>query len=368
MDAAIQVLALVAPHPSQGMGVVAFALLPAILVYHALLVAGVIAGIGLAVICFWRAGGALMTTGVALLVLTAANGHSMIQEQRATQSSESRQSAQATAFDVAVAKCADVMALHARDATAYFSAPRTVVAMAGPYAVAFGNGMRVQLPPADAPQPFQEFFYDHLAGATVRVALRPPSAEWLSAWCRMAGAAAPAGHTLPYEGDVHLANRKIDAAAYQDAAFPRPASTGGATPAPGLHIGRWRDPHSGDRTYAAAGTLPARGYIADGPGFAVAASPSGESAVALYLCNFPLQRPSSPEHFLSTDAACEGQEGHGLLGYVSARRDGLTPRALIRCLGTVQSPLRTGPRHLIGTDVRECRGHDIESVLGYVEG
>lgn len=260
------------------------------------------------------------------------------------------------------------MAQHARDAAAYFSAPRTAVSIAGPDAVAFGSGMRVQLPPTDAAQAFQEFFYDHQAGATVLVALRPPSAEWLGAWCQMAGTAVPAAHTLAYEGDVHLANRKIDAAAFQDAAFPRPASTGSHTPAPALHNGRWRDPRSADRTYAAAGTLPAPGYIADGPGFAEAASPLGESAVALYLCNFPLQRPSSPDHFLSTDAGCECQERLGLLGYLSARRDALTPRALIRCLGTVQSPLRAGPRHLIGTDVRECRGHPIESVLGYVEG
>lgn len=40
VDAAIQVLALVAPHPSQGTRIVTFALLPAILGYHALLVAG----------------------------------------------------------------------------------------------------------------------------------------------------------------------------------------------------------------------------------------------------------------------------------------------------------------------------------------
>lgn len=228
--------------------------------------------------------------------------------------------------------------------------------------------MRIQLPPVDQPQLIREFFYDHLVGATVRVALRPPSAEWISGWCRMRGAVVPAGHDPAYEADVYLVDRKIDALAYQDAAFPRPASAGGSAPARGLRIARWRDPHSGDRTYAAAGTQPAPGYMADEQTFTVAASPSGESAVALYLCNAPLQRPSSPEHFLSTDAACEGQEKVMLLGYISAERDGLTPRALLRCLVTVQSPLRTGPRNLIGIDVRECRSQSIEAVLGYVGG
>jgi hypothetical protein len=80
-----------------------------------------------------------------------------------------------------------------------------------------------------------------------------------------------------------------------------------------------------------------------------------------------LKRPDSPEHFLSTDENCEGQEKVALLGHISATRDGRTPRALLRCLMTVQSKLRTGPRHLATSDVLECRNHSIELVLGFVE-
>lgn len=123
LDAALQILALVAPHPYQGMGVLAFALLPAILVYQALLVAGAIAGVPLAVFCFWRAGGAQLAAGTALLVLTATNAYALFQGQQAARAVESRQAKQATAFDAEVAKCADALAQQARDATAYFSAP-----------------------------------------------------------------------------------------------------------------------------------------------------------------------------------------------------------------------------------------------------
>ncbi|MBT9551791.1 MAG: hypothetical protein IV088_13140 [Hydrogenophaga sp.] len=152
-----------------------------------------------------------------------------------------------------------------------------------------------------------------------------------------------------------------------DREFPRPQAQGDGLAAPSRRIARWFHAHSGDRTYAPTGVNPGAGYVVDGPPFAVLQSPVADS-VGLYLCNAPLQRPASPEHFLSTDPACEGQEKVALLGHIRSSRDGQAPRSLLRCVVTVQSALRTGPRHLATPDVLECRGHAIESVLGYVAG
>jgi hypothetical protein len=367
MDGGMQVLALVAPHPFRDIGVLAFPFLPVILAYHASLLAAIFAGFPLAIACFWLGGYARAAIGVALIALTVANAvsmtASMTREREESRVAEDRNAA----FDAEVAKCSEVMAQRAREAATYFSEPRKVVAIGGAYAVEFESGMRIHLPAIHPPQPFHEFFYDHLMGSQVRVALRPLSAEVLTAWCRLAGAAVPTGYSQAYEGDVYLIDRKIDAAAYLDREFPRPARPDGRASAPAKSISRWFDPYSGDRTYSTTGTKPVAGYVLEGQPFAVRASPGADS-LGLYLCNFPLQRPSSPEHFLSTDGACEGQEKISLVGHISSTRDGQTPRALLRCLGTVRSALRTGPRHLATTDVLECRDHAIEAVLGYVEG
>jgi hypothetical protein len=57
-----------------------------------------------------------------------------------------------------------------------------------------------------------------------------------------------------------------------------------------------------------------------------------------------------------------------LPGYVGTEREGLTPRALIPCLRSVQSPLRTDPRHLIGAGVRDAGCQDMKRVPGYIKG
>jgi hypothetical protein len=230
--------------------------------------------------------------------------------------------------------------------------------------VEFENGMRINLPAIHPPQSFHEFFYDHLKGAQVRVALRRPSAGEITARCPTASTAA-----LPeeYQGDVYLLDRKIDAAAYVDREFPRPARPDGRVSAPAKSISRFFDAYTGDRTYGTTGTELPVNYVMEGKPFSVRAN-AGADSRGLYLCNFPLKRPDSPEHFLSTDDACEGQEKVALLGHISATRDGQTPYALLRCLGTVQSALRTSARHLATSDVLECRNHSIELVLGFVEG
>jgi hypothetical protein len=364
LDAAAQVLALVYPHPFQGFGVVAFALLPVIIAYYAFLLLAVVAGIPLAIACFWRGQGIRIAIGVALLALTGANMASVIvfmtHEREASRVADTRNAE----FYAEVAKCAAVMTQRAQEAATYFAQPRTVVALAGSYGVEFENGMRIGLPPIDPPRPFHEFFYDHLKGAQVRVAFRPPSAGEINARCPTASTAA-----LPqeYEGDVYLLDRKIDAAAYVDREFPRPARADGIASVAAKKISRWFDAYTGDRTYGTAGTQPPANYVIEAKPFSVRASPGADS-LGLYLCNFPLKRPDSPEHFLSTDDACEGQEKVALLGHISATRDGQTPYALLRCLGTVQSALRTSSRHLATADVLECRNHSIELVLGFVEG
>jgi len=78
LDAAVQVLALAAPHPFQGFGVVAIALFPVILAYYAMLLFAIAAGLPLAIACFWRGGGTLLVIGVVLLALTGANIASVI--------------------------------------------------------------------------------------------------------------------------------------------------------------------------------------------------------------------------------------------------------------------------------------------------
>lgn len=364
--AAVQVIALLAPHPFRGIGLLGFALLPVVFAYHATLLAAIVAGIPVAIACFWVGGFARVTAGVALLALTAANVVPLLEEREKERLAEARSAAQTTAFEADVAKCSAVMAERAREAVAYFSEPRRIVAIGGTFAVEFENGMRIQLPRIEPPQPFQEFFHDHLAGSQVRVTLHPTLVEKLAAGCRSTRSAIPAKSAQPFEGDVHLFDRKIDAAAYVDPDFPRPARSVDRASASTKRIARWFDPSTGDRTYAPTGTTPAGAYVPEGQPFKVLVD-GGADAVALYLCNFPLKRPDSPEHFLSTDDACERYEKIALLGHIRPIRDGASPRALLRCLGTVQSPLRTGPRHLATTDVRECRNQSIELVLGYVE-
>jgi hypothetical protein len=364
LDAAAQVMALVYPHPFQGFGVVAIALLPVIFAYYAFLLFAVVAGIPLAIACFWRGGVVRIAVGVAMLALTGANIAAVIafttHEREASRVADARNAE----FYAEVAKCAAVMTKRAEEAATYFSEPRKVVALAGSFDVAFENGMRISLPPIDPPQPFEEFFHNHLEGSPVRVALRARSPTAMGAGCPLV---VSAGYPQTYQGDVYLLERKIDAAAYLDPAFPRPARTDARASAPRKSISRFVDAFTGDRTYGPTDTLLPFNYVIEGKPFYVGASPGADSR-GLYLCNFPLKRPDSPEHFLSTDDACEGQEKIVLLGHVSATRDGQTPFALLRCLGTVQSPLRTSARHLATTDVLECRNKSIELVLGYVEG
>ncbi|MBT9551792.1 MAG: hypothetical protein IV088_13145 [Hydrogenophaga sp.] len=209
IGAAIQVVALVAPDPSRGAGVLAFAFLPVILAYHAVLWTAIAAGLPLAVACFWRPSGARMVVGMALAALTVANAVPLIQGLERSRTAKEQEATRDAARDAEVATCASVMAQRAGEAVAYFSIPRRVVAMGGPYAVAFENGLQVRLPPVDPPRPpqmFQEFFYDHLTGSTVRVVLRPPATEHLGAWCQMAGAASTL-HAQALEGDVYLLDR-----------------------------------------------------------------------------------------------------------------------------------------------------------------
>lgn len=367
IDAALQAVALMAPDPSRGMGVLGFAFLPTILAYLSVLWVAVAAGLPLAIVCLWRGGGTRLVVGLALAVLTVANVVPLVQGLERSRAAKDQEVLRNKALDAEVEKCTLVMAQRAGEAVGYFSVPRQIVAMGGPYTVAFENGMQVRLPPVEPPhppQPFQDFFYDHLVGSTVRVVLRPPGAGHVGERCRMDGGV-PAAQAPVQEGDVFLLGRKIDAAAYTDRGFPRPPVLEDGAPI--RRISRWFDAHSGDRTYGPAGVKPDVGYEVEGPAFAVLSSP-GAGSVALYLCNAPLQRPSSPEHFLSTDPACEGQETVALLGHIRSRRDGQAPRALLRCVGTVQSPLRTGPRHLATPDVLECQDHAIEAVLGYVAG
>jgi hypothetical protein len=370
LDAAVQVLVVVAPHPFQGIGILGFALLPVILAYYAVLLGAIVAGIPLAIGCFWLGGVNRVVLGTVLVALTVVNAVSVanfiIRDREASRIEEVRDAASG----VEAAKCSAARAQKIQEDAAYFGEPRRVVAIAGPYAVQFENGIRINLPPSDRPQLFREFFYDRLLGSQVRVVLIQPSTDELTARCRGAGTggtAGAAGYSNPYDGAVYLLDRKIDAASYVDREFPRPPGSDGNAGAPVKRISRWFDAASGDRTYSTTGAKPIAGYAREGQPFSLRADPGAESR-GVYLCNAPLHRPDSPEHFLSTDAACEGQEKISLLGYVSSIRDGRTPRALLRCLGTVQSPLRTGPRHLITIDIKECRDHSIEMVLGYVEG
>jgi hypothetical protein len=166
-------------------------------------------------------------------------------------------------------------------------------------------------------------------------------------------------HELP--GDLEVGDRRIEATSDLAHDFPLPPA-----PAAGLDrtVARFTDPHTGDRTYGTNGTTPPA-YVPEGRPFRISAGPF-TNARALHLCNAPFARPSSPEHFLSTDSGCEGREMVGLLGYIGATRDGRTPRALLRCRRTVESPLLTNTRHLVTTDVRECNGASIEAVLGFV--
>src|SRR6478735_2221840 len=77
LDAAVQVLVVVAPHPFQGIGILGFALLPVILAYYAVLLGAIVAGVPLAIGCFWLGGVSRVVLGTVLVALTVVNAVSV---------------------------------------------------------------------------------------------------------------------------------------------------------------------------------------------------------------------------------------------------------------------------------------------------
>ncbi|MEO8755702.1 MAG: hypothetical protein ABI624_23815 [Casimicrobiaceae bacterium] len=343
LDVGVQGIALLKPHPFAGFGVVAIAIMPIILFYYSALLLAIVAGIPLAIACAWTRNHVALPIGLVAAVLTVVNAQSFIAEYRAYSLRSAREDAGIRDYETKLAESARAVQHEFEAARPYFDVPRRVVALTGPSEIEFDNGVRVDIPTGNAPQAFRHFFYERLIGSDVRVVLQ-----------------APAPRHPRYRGNVLLDGTPIDQSTDFSRDFPilLPSSL---TQGPARLVLRWFDPHSGDRTYAE--TAPP-GYVTENRRFVVQAKPHASSR-ELYLCNLPLKRPESPEHFLSTDAACEGQETVALLGYIGASRDPYTPRTLVRCDITVQSPLLTGPRHLATTDVREC-GASPTMVVGFV--
>ena len=116
----------------------------------------------------------------------------------------------------------------------------------------------------------------------------------------------------------------------------RPTSTGTFRSRPHVRrsrsttaiVARFVDPPD-RRSHLRGGSRTAPpGYTAEGGVFRVSAT-AFDGSRALYLCNAPFERPASPEHYLSTDSACEGRAVVRLLGHVGVARDARTPRALL---------------------------------------
>jgi len=107
------------------------------------------------------------------------------------------------------------------------------------------------------------------------------------------------------------------------------------------------------------------GYRVEVRQFVVDQNP-GEDSRTLYLCSYQL-KPPGIEHFLTTKPDCESFDRVATLGHISAARTGRTPRALLRCYGSVEGLERTAKRDLVTLDMRECAG-DLKFgfVLGYV--
>jgi hypothetical protein len=361
LDVIVQGFGLLKPHPFAGFGVVAIAIMPIILSYYGVLLTAIAAGIPLAIAAVWTRDYVALPLGLVALVLTLVNATSFITEYRAFNVRDARATSERRNYEAHLASCTAAQNREFEAIRPYFDVPRRVVALTGPYEIEFDNGVRVDIPAGTVREAFRPFFYERLIGTDVQVVLQAPLADLLYPYCSGTFNSASLAPRQPrYHGNVLVGGTPIDQATDLARDFPiLPAST--QTRGRVIPMIRWLDPHSGDRTYA---EYAPPGYVTENHRFGVQAQ-EHPPARELYLCNLPLKRPDSPEHFLSTDAACEGQETVTLLGYIGVSRDAYTPRTLIRCDRTVQSPLRTGPRHLATTDVRECGNSNI-LVLGFV--
>jgi hypothetical protein len=391
-DAGLQLIAWLARSPFQGIGVVAFPLLQVIGLYYLALLAAIVGGIPLAIACFVTRRRPMIATGVALVVLSAVNALAVYAWYAGLETQRRERTRTEEAQARRAARCTEEIDRVLVAARADFAVPRKVIALGPHTSLDLDNGVRIALPFQLPGEGFRAFYYERLFGTPVRIVLHEDTPGWRERLCAMRvpyegqsrdpgavreedpGASdtrrrrrrdAQAAPIVELPGDVYVDEKRIDATSDLDRDFPLPAPRGGIAKATAI-VARFVDPRTGDRTYATGRAAPP-GYTAEGRVFRLSAT-AFDGSRALYLCNAPFERPASAEHFLSTDSACEGREVVRPLGHVGVARDARTPRALLRCLRTVQSPLLTKTRHLVTSDVRECNGGiGVEAVLGFVE-
>ena len=362
LDAALQAFWWLRPGALSGLGVLAIPLAPIVALYYIVMLVATGAGIPLAIVCFFTKRPALIVVGVALLFLTAMNVKGIAAWQ-ATSAAESREHQREVDERAALlARCVPAVDRALDAVRADLSVPRRVVALGPGAGVVLDNGVRIDAPIAVDARRFEPFFYERLAGSEVRVVPRELSQWDRQQRCDDFDAATGTVKVKSIVGDLYLDGARIDPSSTAlRATFPVAAAQIHPTGAD-VRVGRFVDAQTGNRTYA-SGNAPA-GYAREGTTFAVRRTPF-EGSKALRVCNAPSRRPDAPEHFLSIDDACEGHQSVAVLGYVGAARTADTPRALVRCVRTVQAPLLTIRRHLSTVDVDECRDGIMEATTGF---
>jgi hypothetical protein len=362
IDAALQAFWWLGPNAFAGLGVLAVPLAPLIAAYYLVMLVATLAGLPLAIACFFTRRPVLMAMGVVVLFLTAMNvqGIAAWQARSAAESREQhRELDERAAF---LARCVPAVDRALDAVRADLDVPRRAAGLAPPGGVILDNGLRIDPPAAVDARAFEAFYYERLAGAEVRVVLRDVSQWDRQQRCDDLDPSTGVVKVKRVVGDLYLDGTRVDGASRDLLATFPAAPAHPAPPGERVVVTRYVDPESGNRTYA-TGTAPP-GTTREGSSFAVRRTAFAGSK-PLRVCNAPFRRPESPEHFLSTDEACEGYQPVALLGFVGTTRTADTPRALVRCLRTVQAPLLTNRRHLSTTDVGECRDGIVEAVTGF---
>lgn len=354
--AVIQAVALWRPGQFVGLWSLDGAAFPLLLVWFAFTWGAMFVSIPLAIMCLlarwsWPIGAVLIGISATNIVIKV-KADSVREEKSAHSEREVQE------YDREIARCKDANIARFKTLRAYFDTPQTVVALGDPWQIAFGNGVKVNIPrdpgASAAPERFARLYHERLAHAKVRVVLTEPSG---------AGGCPSAEDRFGFAGAVFLDDKAVTSAADPDD-FPYPRESPQAV-RPSAPVTRWHDARSGARMYTSHAGAAVPGHAVEVRQFVVDEGPGPDSRT-LYQCSYQL-KPPGIEHFLTIKPDCEGFDRVSVIGHISASRTGRTPRALLRCYGTVAGLERTANRDLVTLDMRECAGGlKFGFTLGYV--
>ena len=98
------------------------------------------------------------------------------------------------------------------------------------------------------------------------------------------------------------------------------------------------------------------GYSYKKPSFKVFETQT-ETMQPIYRCWYA--RGNNRDYFVTTKSDCERTTSDGALGYVEKKPTSVSQYPIYRCYGG-------GFKHLITTDLSECKGYTVEMILGFV--